>query len=298
MNEFTVKYALKNFLKCLKFIFVPLGMLSLGAILGLSLALPLCGESLSKLFEAVASSSQDATIDTAALRSEFFSVVGELNWSAPKTALESLTDKAWLASALARCMTALTGQEYLDNGFISSEVDEAAGGLLMAVLIFFLFIVLAFIGGYILTKSLIRKELASRSVWKFVLVYVVHGLATLGITALGVWLVALWQPSVFIFPVVFFLLMSVLSMFEAYIVHGWGKIEAKKILTAKNVRSKLLSDVIIFLVWAASVALITAVFNEFAGAIIGILMFEIGTIVMDLNAEAYVKDVVEKKQNL
>ena len=295
MNEFKVKYALKNFLKCLKFIFVPLGMLSLGAILGLSLALPLCGESLNKLFEAVSGSAQDATIDTAALRREFFAVVGELDWNAPKTALQSLTDKAWLSAALARCMSALTGLEYSDNGIISSEVDEAASGILTGVLIFSLFIVLAFIGGYILTKSLIRKELASRSVWKFVVVYIVHGLATLGITALGVWLVTLWQPSVFIFPVVFFLLMSVLSMFEAYIVHGMGKIEAKKIVTAKNVRSKLLSDAVIFLVWAASVALITAVFNEFAGALIGILMFEIGTIVMDLNAEAFVKDAVEKK---
>lgn len=295
MNEFKVKYALKNFLKCLKFIFVPLGMLSLGAILGLSLALPLCGESLNKLFEAVSGSAQDATIDTAALRREFFAVVGELDWNAPKTALQSLTDKAWLSAALARCMSALTGLEYSDNGIISSEVDEAASGILTGVLILSLFIVLAFIGGYILTKSLIRKELASRSVWKFVVVYIVHGLATLGITALGVWLVTLWQPSVFIFPVVFFLLMSVLSMFEAYIVHGMGKIEAKKIVTAKNVRSKLLSDAVIFLVWAASVALITAVFNEFAGVLIGILMFEIGTIVMDLNAEAFVKDAVEKK---
>lgn len=296
MNEFTIKYALKNFLKCLKFIVVPLGMLCLGAILGLSLALPLCGQSLSALFEAVANSAQDVTIDTTALRREFFAVVGELDWNAPKTALESLTDKAWITAALVRCMTALTGLDYAEDGIISSEVDDAVSGVVMAMLIFFLFIAVSFIGGYILTKSLIRKELASRSVWKFIMVYVVHGLATLGITALGVWLVTLWQPSVFIFPVVFFLLMSVLSMFEAYIVHGMGKVKAKKILTAKNVRSKLLSDFIIFLVWAASVALITFVFNEFAGAIIGILMFEIGTIVMDLNAEAYVKAVAEHKE--
>ena len=72
MKDFTIKYALKNFLNCLKYIFVPLGLLSLAVILGLSLAIPICGQSLSKLFDAVANSVQDATIDTSALRKEFF----------------------------------------------------------------------------------------------------------------------------------------------------------------------------------------------------------------------------------
>lgn len=295
MKEFTVKYALKNFLSCLKYIFIPLGMLSLGLILGLSLAIPLCGNSLNELFDAVSNSVQDATIDTAALRKEFFAVVGELNWREPQSAISSLTDKAWFTAAITRCLTALTGNDYTANAGVLSEIDDTVNGVFAGTLIIFLFIILAFIGGYILTKSLIRRELASRSVWKFILVYIVHGLATLGITVLGVWLVTLWQPSVFIFPVVFFLLMSGLSMFEAYIVHGWGKIPAKKILTSKNVGTKLLSDFIIFLAWAAIVAIITAIFNKFAGMLIGVLIFEIGTIVIDLNAEAYVKAVVEKK---
>lgn len=295
MKEFTVKYALKNFLKCLKFIFVPLGMLSLGVILGLSLAIPLCGRSLNELFDAVSNSVQDVTIDTAALRKEFFAVVGELDWNEPQSALSSLMDKAWFTEAITRCLTALTGMDYSANAGVLSEIDAAVNGVVTGTLIFSLFVSLAFIGGYILTKSLIRRELASRSVWKFIIVYIFHGVATLGITVLGVWLVTLWKPSVFIFPIVFFLIMSALSMFEAFIVHGWGKLPVKRILTAKNVGTKLLSDLIIFLIWVASVAVITAIFNAFAGVLIGVLIFEISTIVIDLNAEAYVKAVVEKK---
>ena len=294
MKDFTVKYGLKNFFKCLKYIFVPLGLLCLGAILGLSIAIPLCEQSLSNLFEELVNSAQNATIDTKALRSEFLSVVGELDWGAPKSALESLTDKAWLTTALARCMTALTGLDYSQNGVVSSGVEDAADDVFWGILIFFLFISLAFIGGYILARYLIRKELASRSVWKFFIVYLIHGLATLGMTVLGVWLVSVWQPSVFIFPIVFFLFMSVLSMFEAYIVHGWHHVPMKKIVTTKNVGTKLLSDLIIFLIWVASVAIITAIFNKFAGIVVGILIFEIASIVINLNAEAYVKSAVEK----
>ena len=295
MKDFTVKYALKNFLSCLKYIFVPLGLLSLGVILGLSLAIPICGQSLNKLFEVAANSMQDATIDTAALRTEFFAVVGELNWKEPLTAINSLMDKAWFTAAITRCLTAMTGTDYTANAGVLSEIDDTVNGVITGFAIILVFVIFAFIGGYMLTKSLIRKELASRSVWKFILVYVVHGLATLGITALGVWFVALWKYSVFIFPVVFFLLMSILSMFEAYLVHGWHKVPAKKILTSKNIRTKIISDFIIFLVWVAIVAIITLIFKKFAGMLIGVLMFEIATIVIDMNAEAYVKDFVEKK---
>ena len=290
MKDFTIGYGLKNFLKCLKYIFIPLGMLCLGAILGLSIAIPICQHSLGNLFDAIVNSAQDLTIDTNALRSEFMSVVGELNWSEPQTALQSITDKAWLTAALTRCMTALTGLDSFEST-VEGEVEAAFSGIYTGVLVFFFFLILSFIGGYMLTKSLIRKELASRTFWKFIAIYIIHGLITMGTTALGIWLLSVWRLSVFIFSVGFFILISVLSMFEAYLVQGWRKVPAKKIVTTKNVAFKLLSDFIIFLVWAAIVALITVIFNRFAGMIIGIVIFEIASIVINLNAEAYVKSV-------
>ena len=294
MKNFTIKYGLKNFFKCLKYIFIPLGMLCLGAILGLSIALPICQNSLSELFDGLVKSVQDASFDTKALKSEFMSVVSELDWSEPQTALSNIVDKAWLIAALTRCMTALTGLEDLGNT-IEGEVETAFSGIFTGVLVFGVFVVLSLIGGYILTRYLIRKELASRSVWKFFVVYFIHGLATLGMTVLGVWLVSFWQLSVFIFPIVFFLVMSMMSMFEAYVVHGWRRIPMKQIVTTKNVGVKLLTDLIIFLIWSVSVTVITAIFNRFAGIIVGIVIFEIAAIVINLNAEAYVKSAVENE---
>ena len=62
----------------------------------------------------------------------------------------------------------------------------------------------------------------------------------------------------------------------------------------KNIISLFVVDVIIIAISVAVVGLIIAVLNKIVALFVGLALFEIAIIVMDLNAESYVKSLTEE----
>ena len=279
----------KNFFMNLKYIFVPMGTVALGLVFGLSVLIPGALSSASVLVDSVAEILEGTPLDLDALLSSVTDSAGELEWSDPVTAVQTMFSDDWLTAALTRAVGALVG----DVGAYTSELGAAAGvfagamGSYLSTLVIFVF--LGFLLGYFLLKIFIRRNMARRAFWKYLLISLTDSLITASLVAVSVYLLSLWQPSVFISTSVSLLLFGFISLLEAYIVHGLGKVEFKSVVNFKNILRLIATNLLIFAAAAAMVALLTALTNTFVGIFVGVSLLEIAFIVVGMNAEAYVK---------
>lgn len=288
-----IKQGIVNFFKNLKYFFTPLGTIALGLVFGLSVLIPGVISSVSTLAGDVKTILEGSAVDLAVLKDGIFSAVKALDWGDPLAAVRTLASADWIRTTL----NALVGtEEYTAQFTASIQTFTHSLGLYLSAVVSFTAI--GMIAGYFLTRWLIRRNMAKRTIKTFLLHALVDSFLTVALAGVCAWLATLWRPSILIstlFAVVFF---GTVSLFEAFLIHGRGKIALKKIVNFKNVMKLFVTNLIIFLLTAALVALVVFVVNVIVGVFVGIAFLEIGFIVIALNAEAYVKTSAENAQTI
>lgn len=288
-----IKQGIINFFKNLKYFFTPLGALALGLIFGLSVAIPRTVSSVSDFAGSVQSILSDATIDFTALENSIISAIQSLDWSTPLDAIGTMISSDWLMNTLNDCVGSFVEITDVYATQFKAAVNSFTHDIAICFAKLIVFLVLGLIGGFFLTKWLIRRNIAKRSLWKFLLHSFVDSILSSTLVAMCVWLLSVWKPSIFISSVISVLLFGFISLLEAYIVHAWKKTDIKRIVNVKNIFQLFLTDAIILVLVGVFVQLIVLLTNTFAGISVGIVLIEIAFIVIGLNAESYVKTIVK-----
>lgn len=286
-----IKNGLKNFFINLKYFFIPLGTLFLGIIIGFSIALPLLNNSLTVFVDNI--SSLSLIIDENAFVDSLWGSLSKLDWSNSFDAFATLFSREYLENTITESLKSLllNYDQYVVQieGFITIIINEIT--IYLGVVI--AFIGLGFIGGFFLIKLFIRKEIANRKFYQLIIVTIVDTILSGGLMTLCVYLFSLWKFSALVSTLLSYIIYALIALYEAYIVHGYKKIDVKKIVTIKNSSHLILSDITIIVVaWIFS-SLSTMFFNELAGIVIGITFMEVAFAVIGMNAESYVKELVE-----
>lgn len=281
--------SLKNYFVNLKYIFTPLGVLALGAIIGLSILVPGVISAVNELIDSVVELTNGVEINLTAFGNSVWSAGAALDWSDPSAAIDVMLSETWLIDTFNGAIHALVpnGEEYAVQ--ITEAVVQAVAVISVYAIVLVVWLVIGAIGGFLLTKLLVRREIAKRALWKYFLVALADGTLTVAVTWLTVWLATLWTPSIIISILLAFVLCSVVALFEAYMVHGFKKVAYKEIVNIKNVALLWLSNLIIFAVTCALAAIDFVIFNAVVGFFIAVPLIEISVMVISLNAEAYVK---------
>lgn len=288
-----IKQGIINFFKNLKYFFTPLGALALGLIFGLSVAIPRTVSSVSDFAGSVQSILSDTTIDFTALENSIISAIQSLDWSTPLDAIGTMISSDWLMNTLNDCVGSFVEITDVYATQFNAAVNSFTHDIAICFAKLIVFLVLGLIGGFFLTKWLIRRNMAKRSLWKFLLHSFVDSTLSSTLVAMCVWLLSVWKPSIFISSVISVLLFGFISLLEAYIVHAWKKTDIKRIVNVKNIFQLFLTDAIILVLVGVFVQLIVLLTNTFAGISVGIVLMEIAFIVIGLNAESYVKTIVK-----
>ncbi len=288
-----IKQGIINYFKNLKYFFTPLGTLALGLIFGMSAFIPGVISSVSKFSNEVQTILSDTSIDFSALKDSVLSAIRSLDWGDPWGAVRTMTSSEWLMNTLSGCVSSFVESTDVYALQFSAAITAFTSELAAYVSIVIVFLMLGLIGGFFLTKWLVRRNMAKRSLWKYFLHSFVDSILSATLVSLCAWLIAIWKPGALISTIVSISLFGFISLLEAYIVHAWKKVEMKEIVTAKNVFILFATNLIIFLISVVMVSLVTALTNAIVGVFIGIVLMEIAFIVIGLNAEAYVKGVVE-----
>lgn len=289
-----IKQGIKNYFVSLKYIFTVIGTLALGVIVGLSILIPCVISSISTLIDDVVRIFSSIELDPQAVWNYLSEAVLALDFGNPAQAVGTMLSEEWLMKTLNGCLDELLGGKVAIENSVAQAVVTCTGSIAVGVVAFLLMTVLGLIGGFYFTKWLIRRSIAKRSIWKFILITLFDGVMTVALVAVNVWLASLWWASAIFTSVVSVLLVGAVALLEAYLVHGRGKVEFKRVVNIKNVLKLLLTNIILLAISIALTALAVLI-NVVVGIFIGLGIITIGIIVIGLNAEAYVKSLAQSE---
>lgn len=291
-----VKQGIKNYIKNLKYVFTPLGAIALGFVFGLSLLIPGIVRSASALATRVYDILNDASIDFTALKDSLVAAVKALDWSSPIESVQTILTREWLMTTLHECLDALVDSAEVYTVQVNSAVTDFISSVAAFIVLWIFFTLLGALGGFFITKWLVRRNMAKRALWKFFFISLLDSVISTVLVAVCVWLFALWRPSIFITAAIALLLFGIVSLFEAYITHAFKKLAFKEVVNIKKALLLALTDIIIFVTALAFTLIVTFITNTVVGVFVGSALMEIAFIVIGLNAEAYVKTTVARRE--
>lgn len=291
-----IKKSIKNYFVSLKHFFTPIGTLFLGIVLGCTAFLYGIVPAISTVINDVNALSSDVSLNFKSLADSVLKIVNELDWSEPSAALSTILTKDWQSATLTECINSLLGvnyEVYINN--ITDIVMTFVNTIAALWVVFFVFVLIGIIGGYYLTKFLVRRTIAKRAWWKFFLVAVLNSVFSVGLIFACVLLVGVWSPSIFITSIVYLLLFGATSLFEAYFTYAYKKVNLTEILNIKNACFLVASNAIVMLIAIVLTVIAFLLFNVLMGLVLGLPLMEIAMLTTSMNAESYVKGYVEKK---
>lgn len=287
-----VRQGLKNYFSSLRYFFTPLGTMFLGMMIGFSILIPGVLGAVGVLASGVKELAARLDLDVNALLREVWGHVTALDWSSPLSALRALLSAEWLRATATAALETILGTDFqtfeleiaaLVTTFISSVKANFA--------VLFLWLAIGFIAGFFIVRFQIRKDLAKRSLWKLLLATVLNSLFTSVFVVAAGALLLLTGWSLPLSFVLLLLLVGLISLIEAYLIHGRGKVPAREIVTPKNAGLAILTNFLVFFI-SLLFTLLACLINRLMGVFVGLALLEIAVTVTDLNAEAYVKYAV------
>ena len=291
-----IKKGLKNYFANLKFYFTPIGMLAIGVILGLSIAIPVILNAVRDLVNYV--SSQDSVaLDFSAFVHKIFDAVFALNWRSPTKALATMLSSHWLNETFSDSIFALVHDVEPVAQEILAKIGSCVSAIKYASAAVVVFALVGLVGSFFLTKYLVRREIARCAFWKRLLASLFDAVITIALPVLSIYLSLLWRPLAYFVIVLVPILWGVILLVEAFLMQGYKKVKAKEVVTAKNSAKLYLTNLLILLIASAILSVVSAVVGELVGMIVGFPFLLIALIVCGLNAESYVKELAKNAQS-
>ena len=283
-----VKQGIKNYFGCLKYIFTSLGAMFLGMMIGLSIFVPAIMSAASDLADGVKNIAAGVNLDFGAIWGHVWTAIRSLDWNNPDVALKTVFSAKWMNDILTFSLQSLLGTDFetfktLIEGVVAAFISD----VIRYAIVFVVWWILGFIVGYMLTKFFIRRDIARRSLWKFLLTGIVNSVLSVAFVALLTVVFFAWKPSVVIAVIVAMPIVGMFALLQAYLVYGRGKVKLKQIVNLKNVGLFMLTVLIIFAISVCIILIATAI-NLVLGVFIGLSVIVIALTVVSMNAESYV----------
>lgn len=290
-----IKQGLKNFFVNLKYVFTPMGCLFLGALIGVSIAVPVIQNAISEFVSGANKLMTDNAVQFESFFDAVISDVRALDWSDTGAALATLLSRDWLTDTLMANVEELTSAGAANVEKLGALATDAANAFFGAVAAIAVFSFLGLVLGYFFVKFLIRRDIARRNIPKFIFGILLDSLASALFVAAGGVFAVISKAAGFIALAVILLLSAIITLLKAYLLHGMKKMRMRELVNAKNLFKLLASDALIFLVCAAFITVVFFIFNIVVALFVGVCFVQIAIIVISLNAEAYTVSMVKDR---
>lgn len=279
-----IKHGLKNYILGLKFIFVPLGVMFIGVLFGVSVFFNSVFGAINEFADGVGElTGENTAVEEVGIG--LWNAVKDMSWNKPLTAVSEMYGEEWFGKAL---IESANREEYADE--IYRLAFDNSSALKKGMTAFVAFFGLGFLSAFLGTKFFIRKKIAARTFIQSLLYTVLNAVLTTAVTAFTVWLSSIWVIITVISVAVTAILSGCVALIEAYLIFGRKKIKFSEAVSGKNVFSFILCNTIIFAV-SSAVTVIAVLINTLVGIFIGLSLLIISTAVIGMNAESYVMEL-------
>lgn len=289
-----IKNSLKNYIKCLAHVFVPLGCLFLGVLFGAYHLIGVISAQLSYLAEETVRIIPEVEADFDELWAFVLASARELSWKNPFQTISLILD-GWLAEKIGT-FTGMTAEQYAKFvNDIQTVLQKVGEELRSGFSVFIVYIVLSVWLGYFVTNLFVRRSTVKRGLLKLLAVTLLDSLFSATLIAFTTWLLSVWSPGALISAVISMIVVSFVSLMEAYLLHGRGKVELRRVVSLKNCCLLQLSQLIILLISVAVIVLFFLITNALVALAIGFAVATIALLVSGVNAESYVVSLAKSQ---
>ena len=286
---------LKKYLKCHKFYFVPLGILSIFVVIGLTMSISGITGELKSFFTQVGELAKSAKIDWNLVWQTLISETSKLDYSQSFNQLvQTVTSSAWLNDLLKAVVQAIFGGDIAEQA--TNLIRITIQNLISWVVVFFVLAVIGLVIGFFAVKILVRKELTEVKTGKLILYALLDSLFWGLFLILITFISSLNKIVSIIFMVIFGISLMFICLLEGYLFYGIKKVKFKEALNIKNVLKLYLVALIIIAICASIVAIFFLIFHPVIALYVSFPFVEIAIAAISLNAESYVVELVHQKQ--
>lgn len=289
-----IKKGFFSFLRCLKYYFVPLGILSIFTVIGLSISVTGIINSLKAFFEEVKNIVSAARIDWDGIWGALIGEVSKLHiLDDPNAGLATLFSSDWITDTLTAVAKATFGDS-VSFDQISAVISAAIASIIMFAILFFVMVIIGIVVGIFVVKLLLRKEMTRVKIGKLIVVTLLDTIFWLVLIILFNLLasIASWVAIVMIALVI--LGFMFICLIEAYLFYGRKKIPFGKVVNIKNVLKLYAIELLVFAMTASVSVILVLIFKFFVGFYLALPIIEIGIIANSLEAENYVVNMVDE----
>lgn len=285
---------LKNYGKSLKFYFTPLGVISIFFVIGISIFINTSVAAVKDLFTQVGQLIGETSIKIN-WKDVWWTIWGnirELNWSDYMNAIKTMFSRDWLKGTLFESLSDVFGslKEVADQ--VLELIQSCITKIIVALVVFLVFIVLGIISSFIITSLLVRSDLTKVQFWKILLASVIDLSVFITSIILASLLSKLWGPLGVIFLILSLFGAEVFSVVEAFWLHAKGKIALKELLKMKKIGAMVLADVIVSITGLLSFIIVMRIFNGFTALFLAVPLLVLIAVVINTSGDTYVLETI------
>lgn len=245
---------IRNFLKGLKYVFVPMGVLFFGLVLGLSVSLPRMAAILKDFAAQMQRIFGESTLSGSEMMQSLWMRVSELDWSNPLQAVLQVLNRSWLNETLEQCVKPFAEDYDAYAAEAEQLIRAAAEGIVRQAVVVAVFAALGLACGLFLTQWLVRREIARRG-WRNLLPGMLFDAVFATLLLMVCTRVSVKPGWGFAAALAALLLFGAVSLLEAYLLHGRKVLPFRSVVTVKNCCKLLVSNAAVYVLSAAIVRL-------------------------------------------
>lgn len=287
--------SIKDFLKCLKYYFVPFGILSIFVIIGFSGMVNGIVSAVKTFITDAGNIANNVSIDWGNMWNTFLGDIMQVDFNQNLDAIvKTFTSSEWIGNTLQHVASVMFG-DTLTMDQITELVTTAVTGIVMSIITFLLMILLGFVLGIFVMKLLLRKELTKVKTGKLLLYSLLDTLFWIAVIVILMLLGSVIKWLVIVLVVLLVVLLPLLCLCEGYVFYARKKVPFKELVNIKDVLLIYLIGLIDLTITVLITGLILLIFKGFLGIYLIIPIIEIGILGIGLVAENFVVNKVKDK---
>ena len=285
--------SLKNFFKNLKYFIVPIGVIALFFLFGISISIPAMVRSIQKMIASIKETTSSTTLDFGSFLSSLTGEILNLNWTSASEVISTITSKDWLLNTFKQALISLVGEEAIAS--VTDAIFTCIIGIVVAIVFVVLMLGVGMIVGYIVVKSVIKHSMIKGKFLETILYGLLKLLMIIVLVALAVFLFIVWPPSIFIFVFVIIVALHCWSIFLAWLQFGRKHISFGELFSFKNTALSILADSVIIIITFVINWLLSFIISNVFLFFVSISIVEIMMATNSFNIRNYVQGLVNKK---
>lgn len=283
-----IKNGLKTYFQSFLYVFMPLGALFLALLAAGTLLFGLVASHTQTFFSSVSSLYGEVNIDVDGLIAYLIEYLNGLSGGNSDTLISLIRQGQWLTDGVRAYFTEYNPEVLQYGEKFNVMLDVYVADIQKSIIWAYLVILLGVIGGWFLTKYIIRRDHAKRSLKKWLLNYVTDSILSATVVALVTWILSLWSYGALITYFISGLMYGLIALLEAYLVHGYKKVDIKQVVTCRNAVLLMAVNLITTVISILITVLFAVVFNMIVALAVAYALVIFTFAVTSMNAEAYV----------